>query len=369
MRIKASQGGNYWGNRVKNLTGEGNERRVRRARLRMHSKREGIEERAEGYTASLTPEDRPPGRKSTWEAGIKDQNQERRVKKDRGARMEQRAKGRRSLGNRRSEIHEKPAKGRASVLGRQAKPGERRTAQPLAPQSALCTAVPTDLQRARTGLQPGAAGWRAGVDEEDDEKEAASCLARGKEEQREGSWVSGDKGDGEDSEGLAYLSPGSASSTACRTEELLVLLQEDGPTRVSTIPPRAPSHRHRSNRNHRSRRASSSPPLGYWPSEAREHAQSPQSWGSPGRSALPAINRSLPRSPAPCLISPPPPACSLPSQTLGPAPYKPRAPPLPLLLSPSAAALALEPIEIFKKFVGPVQLLLPSSRENGGLRQ
>lgn len=135
------------------------------------------------------------------------------------------------------------------------------------------------------------------------EKEAASCRARGKE---------GGRGPGcreperRRTQLEAYLSSGSASSTACWTEELVDLLEKDGPTRVSTIPPRAPSHRHRSNRNHRNGGAGSSPPLGYWPTTASEHAQSPQSRGIPGKPALPAINRSpAPRPrPRPSLASP-----------------------------------------------------------------
>lgn len=135
----------------------------------------------------------------------------------------------------------------------------------------------------------------------DKEKEAASCRARGKE----GGRGPGCREPGETVKTEAYLSPGSASSTACRTEELVVLLEKDGPTRVSTIPPRAPSHR-RSNRNHRSEGAGSSPPLGYRPTTASEHAQSPQSRGIPGQPELPAINRSpaLRPRPRPSLASP-----------------------------------------------------------------
>lgn len=59
--------------------------------------------------------------------------------------------------------------------------------------------------------------------------------------------------------------------------------------------------------------AGSSPPLGYWPDEAPEHAHSPPSRGSPDQSALPAINRSpgrsapppaFPRRPRPPIPSP-----------------------------------------------------------------
>lgn len=136
----------------------------------------------------------------------------------------------------------------------------------------------------------------------DKEKEAASCRARGKEG---GVLGVGSRGRRRGQLG-AYLSPGLSSATACWTEELVVLLEKDGPTRVSTIPPRAPSHRHRSNRNHRSREAGSSPPLGYWPETSTEHAQSPRSRGNPGQPALPAINRSpaLRPRPRPSLASP-----------------------------------------------------------------
>lgn len=133
-------------------------------------------------------------------------------------------------------------------------------------------------------------------------------------------------------------------------------------------PDSGPSHRHRSDRNHRRRGAGSSPALGYWPDEAREHAHSPQSRGSPDQSALPAINRSRaprPRGPAPRLRSPTPPTCPLPFPSLGPAPSQPGAPPLLLLLSPSAAGgFSSRADRDFERFVRPVRLPLPSSREN-----
>lgn len=90
-------------------------------------------------------------------------------------------------------------------------------------------------------------------------------------------------------------------------------------------PASGPSHRHRSYRNHRRRGAAgSSPPLGYWPDEAREHAHSPQSRGSPDQSALPAINRSRATRPRP------PPSLAGPSH-LSPPLSKPRPRPLPAL--------------------------------------
>lgn len=64
------------GNRMRNLVGEGNERRVSRARLGMHSER-----RNRGQQNDPLPQtEGPPGRTGTWEAGMKEQNQERRGK-------------------------------------------------------------------------------------------------------------------------------------------------------------------------------------------------------------------------------------------------------------------------------------------------
>lgn len=69
---------------------------------------------------------------------------------------------------------------------------------------------------------PGAgAGLRPRAGERGQEKEAASCRARGKE-----GGVSGVGSPGRRRRPrAAYLSPGSASSTACRAEELAVLLE------------------------------------------------------------------------------------------------------------------------------------------------
>lgn len=195
---------------------------------------------------------------------MKEQNQERRVKtrqrsKD-GAECEGQTKcGTQECGSGRA--------GRGTRLrgsgGRENR--ESRAPRPLATPSALCTTVPTDLQRARDRAPIGSSRVRGGSGREG--------TSRGRQGEGghflPGPWERGTEGGvvGVGSQGRrrqlgAYLSPGSASSTACRTEELVVLLEEDCPTRVRTIPPRAPSHRDRSNRNHRSGEAGSSPPLG-----------------------------------------------------------------------------------------------------------
>lgn len=63
MRIKQPR--ENMGNTVRNLVGEGNERRVRRARLGMHSER-----RNRGEQKDTLPQTKgPPGRKGAWEAG------------------------------------------------------------------------------------------------------------------------------------------------------------------------------------------------------------------------------------------------------------------------------------------------------------
>lgn len=137
--------------------------------------------------------------------------------------------------------------------------------RPLAAPSALCAAVPTDLQRARdwAPTRSSRVSGRSGRERTRRGRpgEGGHFLPGPWERATEGGVV-GVGSQGRPRQLGAYLSPGSASSTACRTEELVVLLEEDCPTRVSTIPPRAPSHRHRSNRNHRRGEAGSSPPLG-----------------------------------------------------------------------------------------------------------
>lgn len=176
--------------------------------------------------------------------------------------MEQSAKGRRSVGHR-SAVQEEPADGGASGRGGREN-RESCAPRPLATPSALRTTVPTDLQRARDRAPIGSSRVRGGSG-----REGTSRGRQGGGHFLPGPWERGTEGGvvGVGSQGRrrqlgAYLSPGSASSTACRTEELVVRLEEDCPTRVRTIPPRAPSHRDRSNRNHRSGEASSSPPLG-----------------------------------------------------------------------------------------------------------
>lgn len=232
---------------------------------------------------------------------MKEHNHQRGIKRGQSRRTQLTAKGRRRLGTgvrfRKSRPRDMP-----QGQGQQGAPGERDSVAPRHPEGTRHSrphrpsAGPgpgSELEQPSEGLE------RASGDKE---KEAASCRARGKEG---GVLGVGSRGRRRGQLG-AYLSSGSASSTACRTEELVVLLEKDGPTRVSTIPPRAPSHRHRSNRNRRNEGAGSSPPLGYWPETASEHAQSPQSRGNPGLPALPAINRSsAPRPrPPPSLTSP-----------------------------------------------------------------
>ena len=187
--------------------------------------------------------------------------------------------------------------------GRQGAPGERRGSSPPGGHSAQPS--PPTFSGPRAALRPAAAGRGAAAGERG-QGEGGRFLPGPWERGREGGVLGVGNPGRRWRQRLAYLSPGSASSAACRTEELVVLLEKDGPTRVSTIPPRAPSHRHRSNRNHRSGGAGSSPPLGYRPTTASEHAQSPQSRGIPGQPALPAINRSpaLRPRPRPSLASP-----------------------------------------------------------------
>ncbi|KAK2113923.1 hypothetical protein P7K49_008189 [Saguinus oedipus] len=112
--------------------------------------------------------------------------------------------------------------GRAQGLGRPRAPGEQRATAPRL----LQIAAHRRPHRPSAGPGPGSNRQQSAADEE----EAASCLAPGKEGRREGSWVALG----------VYLSPGSASSPACRTEKLVVQLEDDDPTRVTTIPPRAP---------------------------------------------------------------------------------------------------------------------------------
>lgn len=78
----------------------------------------------------------------------------------------------------------------------------------------------------------------------------------------------------------AHLSTRAASARVCAMEEELCVQLEGVLTQVSTIPPRAHSHRHRSKRNRRKPGVGSSPALGSRPCAAGEHAQSPRSTGS-----------------------------------------------------------------------------------------
>ena len=89
-----------------------------------------------GQQDTLPPSNRGTDHPGETARGRRGERAEPRKKgrEGRGARTEQGAKGWRRLGNGRSEVPAKPAKGR----------GRRRRAS-----GAPCTAVPTDLQRAR----------------------------------------------------------------------------------------------------------------------------------------------------------------------------------------------------------------------------
>lgn len=146
-----------------------------------------------------------------------------------------------------------------------------------------------------------------------------------------------------------YLLPGWASSTACGTEELVVLLQEDCPSWVSTIPPRAPhiaiaaTSTTAAEEPVRHRRSATGPAR---PASMRT-LLSPEG----ARASRRYLHQQVPArvAPPPGLFPPLPAACSLPSVRLGPAPFTPFAtPPSSLQLSPSAADLAPAPTEILE---------------------
>lgn len=129
--------------------------------------------------------------------------------------MEQSAKGRRSVGHR-SAVQEEPAEGRASGRGGR-ETRESCAPRPLASPSALRTTVPTDLQRARDRAPIGSSRVRGGSGREGTSRgrpgEGGHFLP--------GPWERGTEGGvvGVGSQGRrrqlgAYLSPGSASSTA-----------------------------------------------------------------------------------------------------------------------------------------------------------
>nr|XP_051711921.1 uncharacterized protein LOC127493259 [Oryctolagus cuniculus] len=236
----------------------------------MHSDRKEIQG---SKKRTPLPTEGPPGRKGTWEA--RDENAEAR-KAGRAGRRDPR------LGQ-----------------GRWRAPGERSAAVPRLPDSAQHRRPHRPSAGPGAGFRPRAAGTRAAAGERGTgRRRPLPAWPLGK---RDGGRVAGVCSRGSRRGGLrAYLSPGLASSLARRTEELVVQLEEESPTRVSTIPSGAPSLRHRSNRNHRNRRnraACSSPPLRDWPSATNEHAQSPHSRGIPGQPALPAINSAILPSP------------------------------------------------------------------------
>lgn len=106
----------------------------------------------------------------------------------------------------------------------------------------------------------------------------------------------------------AHLSSRAASARACAVEEFCVRLEGVLP-QVSTIPPGAHSHRHRSRRNHHKPGLGSSRALGSRPSAAGEHAQSPRSRGSAAgerylRSTGPGPRPRPWRSPLPLALRP-----------------------------------------------------------------
>lgn len=322
VRIKGGQGRNDRGARVGNPVRQSHERRGR-ARPGMHSEREATE-------GSPLPPSHPGthhrGGKARGRRGWKGRARQGGSRRGGGARMEQRAAGQLGPGNRTSEVQAKSAEGR---LRSGAAGGPRRAERrdPSAPPSVLGTAVPTDLQRAR---DPGPGSDRESPSEGPER-------TRGTARRRPfPARPVGKRGGGR---GRGCREPGETEETVrglplARRGHLHRL--SDGGARSPTgrirpfpgqhHPASGPSHRHRSHRNHRRRGAGSSPPLGYWPDEAREHAHSPQSRGSPDQSALPAINRS--RAPRPR----PPPSLAGPSHQSPPL-SKPR--PRPPALRPA----------------------------------
>lgn len=215
--------------------------------------------------------------------------------------MEPGAKGGRRLGHRRQEVQEGTAEERTAGTGRQGVPAELRAAAPRLP-AGECPEPPS----------PPTFTWPVAASDSEQPVERPEQARRGRGEGGRflpGPWERGTEGgvvgvgsDRSRSGQLgAYLSNVSASSLFCWMVELDVKLEEDVPTRISTIPPGAHSHRHRSNRNNRNRGAGSSPPLGYWPRAANEHAQSSQSRESRSGGRYLRSTGLRPRGPAPVL--------------------------------------------------------------------
>nr|XP_031531913.1 uncharacterized protein LOC116279685 [Vicugna pacos] len=191
-----------------------------------------------------------------------------------------------------------------------------------APQGRGARGAPTG-QPAPRPRRPSAAGVGPGRPGDRAQEEAASCRARGKEPEG-GVAGAGSRDTGRTVRGSPFARFGLLQ--AWRTEEPVVSLEEDGPPRVSTIPPRAPSHRHRGHRNRRGGGAGSSAPLGDRPSAASEHAHSPRSRGSLAGGAT-CDQQVLAVRPRPRPLGLPSlpyaPARALPSPRLGPAPSRP----------------------------------------------
>lgn len=113
--------------------------------------------------------------------------------------------------------------------------GPRRGGQRGSAARARPPAVPADLQGPGAGSNPERPG-RAGAESGDRaQRRPLPARPRGGDANR----VAGVAG--RDSRtSRAHLSPGSAAAAARRTVELAVSVEEGGPARVSTIPPRAP---------------------------------------------------------------------------------------------------------------------------------
>lgn len=324
-----SRGSNDRGGGVGSLAGEG------RAGPGMHGGEGEREVQArKGYLASHGG---PPGMKSGSARGARA-----------GARCEdgQRAKGRRGRRGARAGGVRGGGRGRGAGgtgwRGQEWGHGGQRFRTP----SASALPSPPTFSRPAPAPTRAAGEGRSGEGGPGAEK-AASRRARGKD--KEGvagvaSW------DGRTL--AAHLSPGSASSAARRTKEPVVSLQEGGPARVSTIPPRAP---------HLAIVAPQPPPLrSRLVNAARRAAQRGQracavarSRGSPAGCATwePQVP---PRGPAP--VRPP-------LSKRGPAPQA-CAPPPARSERPGSRSSSRADWD-FESSVRPIGLPLPTSRENG----
>lgn len=184
-------------------------------------------------------------------------------------------------------------------------------------------ASPPTFSGPRTRLRPPAAGWGQGVRAGPDDEAAASCPAPGKRGPEAGRRVGRRAGQ----RGGTHLSTRAASARACALEEFGVQL-EGVLTRVSTIPPRAHSHRHRSNRNHRkpgvSQFVTGCSALGPAPPPASMRSRLGPEGARPASDTC--VQQVPARGPAPGAL-PSPSRCVPPSRRRGPAPSGLRVPP------------------------------------------